>query len=379
MGECRRECRWGEGAGEAVRSTGYLSALRACAMMLEMKRGHLVAAVLPAILSCKSNADNVAPRPAPPVAVPEPPKTPTTADRLDAAHTLAAAVDVLRPQMSDEVGKDSAAAIMLTLWGITNPMRWSEVAVSKDETGFALIQKDPDSERGKRFCTSGNVVEIHVEKLTGTEKYFHGLLMNGAGSLYRFYAVGSTGSIVESTSARFCGVAVGKYDYSNSAGGVGHAVAAVGMFDLPENHDRVVKATGAAPVTVAAHDRAPSSESQPNTPTLRHGTIQVDGPRTADAVQKVVGQRFDRFRACYDAGLRKNPTLADNLAALKEGTVSVRFIIDRSGNVSAASEQGSDLPDRGVSSCVVGAFGTLSFPPGEGTVAVVYPVIFSAS
>jgi phage tail protein X len=117
---------------------------------------------------------------------------------------------------------------------------------------------------------------------------------------------------------------------------------------------------------------------QPSTPTLRHGAIQVDGPRTADAVQKVVAQRFDRFRACYEAGLRKNPTLADNLAALKEGTVSVRFIIDRTGSVSAASEQGSDLPDRGVSSCVVSAFGTLSFPPGEGTAAVIYPVIFSA-
>jgi hypothetical protein len=33
-------------------------------------------------------------------------------------------------------------------------------------------------------------------------------------------------------------VVAGKYDYVNSGGGTGHAVAAVGMFDLPDNRRR---------------------------------------------------------------------------------------------------------------------------------------------
>jgi hypothetical protein len=202
--------------------------------------------------------------------------------------------------------------------------------------------------------------------------------MNGAENLYRFYAVGSTGSIVESSSARFCGVAIGKYDYTNSMGGAGHAVAAVGMFDLPEN--RKPGATAMESTHATAPDRPSSSPppSSPGGPTIRHGSIQVDGRMSVEVIQRVVGQRVDRFRSCYETGVRRNPGLADNLAALKEGTVTVKFVIDRSGGVSQASEFNSDLPDRGVAACVVKVIGALSFPaPEDGIVGVVYPVIFS--
>jgi Ca-activated chloride channel family protein len=87
-------------------------------------------------------------------------------------------------------------------------------------------------------------------------------------------------------------------------------------------------------------------------------------------VQRIVRQNFGRFRLCYEAGLRNNPSL--------EGRVSTRFVIARDGSVATASNGGSDLPDAGVVSCVNRAFMGLSFPqPEAGTVTVVFPVMFA--
>jgi len=82
-----------------------------------------------------------------------------------------------------------------------------------------------------------------------------------------------------------------------------------------------------------------------------------------------VRQNFGRFRLCYENGSRSNPGLS--------GRVSVKFVIDRSGGVSMASDSGSDLPDKGVVQCVVRGFGNLSFPqPEGGLVTVVDPIMF---
>jgi hypothetical protein len=59
--------------------------------------------------------------------------------------------------------------------------------------------------------------------------------------------------------------------------------------------------------------------------------------------------------------------------------VTVKFLIDRTGAVAMSADSGSDLPDQGVVQCTVRGFGNLSFPqPEGGTVAVVYPIMFSA-
>jgi hypothetical protein len=93
-----------------------------------------------------------------------------------------------------------------------------------------------DENRGKRLCAPGVLIEIAVEKASSTKKAASGLLMSDAGNLFRFYALGSSGELVAQSRARLCGVVTGRFDYSNSAGGTGHAVKIVGMFDLPENH-----------------------------------------------------------------------------------------------------------------------------------------------
>lgn len=89
------------------------------------------------------------------------------------------------------------------------------------------------------------------------------------------------------------------------------------------------------------------------------------------AVQKVVHDNLGSARACYENGLSGNPTLA--------GRVSIKFIIDRTGAVSTAQDQGSNLSDSNVVQCIVRAFGGLSFPaPEGGIVTVVYPLVLTS-
>ena len=84
------------------------------------------------------------------------------------------------------------------------------------------------------MCSSGTLVEIH-KTLLQDQKVYWGLLMTYSQQLVSFWAVGSTGKLVENHGAKFCGFVTGLYDYNNSSGGAGHAVEAVGYFQLPEN------------------------------------------------------------------------------------------------------------------------------------------------
>lgn len=109
----------------------------------------------------------------------------------------------------------------------------------------------------------------------------------------------------------------------------------------------------------------------PKGPTLRAAKTEVEGGHLpAEVIQRIVRLSHGRFRNCYEAGLRTNPSLG--------GRVAVRFVIDRNGGVTLASDGGSDLPDEGVRKCVVQTFYSLSFPqPENGTVRVTYPLVFA--
>ncbi len=103
---------------------------------------------------------------------------------------------------------------------------------------------------------------------------------------------------------------------------------------------------------------------------VRIGTSTVSGHLPPEVIQRVVRQNFGRFKACYESGLRNNPSL--------QGRVSVRFVIGTEGSVGSVANGGSDLPDAGVVSCVQRAFYGLSFPaPESGIVTVSYPIVFS--
>ena len=105
-------------------------------------------------------------------------------------------------------------------------------------------------------------------------------------------------------------------------------------------------------------------------PAPREGKLVTNGRIPAEVIQRIVRQNFGRFRLCYEAGLRGNPSLT--------GRVSTKFVIGRDGAVMQASDAGSDMPDQNVVACVVRSFNALSFPSPEGGVATVtYPIILT--
>ncbi len=105
-------------------------------------------------------------------------------------------------------------------------------------------------------------------------------------------------------------------------------------------------------------------------PGIRAAAATINGRLPPEVIQRIVRQNFGRFRLCFENGLTKNPNLS--------GRVTVKFIIDRAGAVTMASDGGSELPDTGVVQCVVRGFSNLSFPaPEGGVVQVAYPIIFS--
>ena len=98
----------------------------------------------------------------------------------------------------------------------------------------------------------------------------------------------------------------------------------------------------------------------------------VNGRLPPEAVQRVVRQSFGRLRACYDSGLRRNPSL--------EGRITVKFVIDREGAVAMASAADATFPDSEVIACVARAYQAMTFPkPEGGIVTVVYPLVLSSS
>ena len=105
-------------------------------------------------------------------------------------------------------------------------------------------------------------------------------------------------------------------------------------------------------------------------PQLRAGVTQVSGRVPPEVIQRIVRQSFGRMRLCYEAGLARDPNL--------QGTVVIRFVIDRQGSVpSASAGPGTDLPDPAVVACVTGAMSNLAFPqPDGGVVTVNYPIRF---
>jgi hypothetical protein len=103
-------------------------------------------------------------------------------------------------------------------------------------------------------------------------------------------------------------------------------------------------------------------------PQIRMGATSVSGRLPPEVIQWIVRRNFNRFRNCYEGGLRTNPKLA--------GRVAVKFTIERSGEIADVSVASADLPDPAVVACVKRTFASLSFPqPEGGFIVVIYPLI----
>lgn len=165
---------------------------------------------------------------------PTPPApTPSPIDELLQKQTLSDAVDYLKPKMTDTFNSFPEAAGYLALWAHNKGFKWGDLKDFKDSK-FGSVLKDPDTERGKRICTNGSIIEISADKSAGFTVY-HAGIMNDNFRVLRMLAVGSTGDLVAQSTAKFCGIVIGKIGFENAAGGTTEAVYAVGLFDLPEN------------------------------------------------------------------------------------------------------------------------------------------------
>jgi prolyl oligopeptidase len=109
--------------------------------------------------------------------------------------------------------------------------------------------------------------------------------------------------------------------------------------------------------------------------TAQHRAAADAGRLPPAVIQRVVRSNFDRFRLCYEGGLRKDPKLA--------GMALVRFVIQRDGSVGPPRVLDPDqdpraIPDPAVRACIANKFADLRFPaPENGIVTVVYPIMFS--
>jgi hypothetical protein len=135
-------------------------------------------------------------------------------------------------------------------------------------------------------------------------------------------------------------------------------------------------ALGSAACGGAPPPPAPKAQPAPPAPKAEPAPAPVApptaGPLSRDAIAKVIRSGSDRFQACYNDGLKKNPTLS--------GQVVARFVIGNDGTVTESDDGGSSLPDKDVVDCVLGRMKQLRFPKPEGTrLSVIYPLTFAVA
>lgn len=95
-----------------------------------------------------------------------------------------------------------------------------------------------------------------------------------------------------------------------------------------------------------------------------------NGRLPPETIQRIVRERYPKFRSCYEEGLRRDRNLI--------GRVTVRFVIGCDGTITSIEPVCTSMPDRDVVRCITEEYKPLRFPqPEGGIVTVVYPIMFS--
>jgi hypothetical protein len=104
---------------------------------------------------------------------------------------------------------------------------------------------------------------------------------------------------------------------------------------------------------------------------VRTGRPVITGALDKEIIRRIIRRHLNQIRYCYQKELATTPDLA--------GRVAIRFTIGPNGNVIAAQDAGSTLPDKAVVSCVERTFRRMMFPKptGGGVVIVTYPLVFT--
>ncbi len=99
---------------------------------------------------------------------------------------------------------------------------------------------------------------------------------------------------------------------------------------------------------------------------VKLGELHADGI-DAGGVRSLLARAVAGVHACYAKGLEDNPKL--------QGRLAVRLVVDAEGNVTSATDDGSDVPDARVVQCALIRHRRLAFPKPDRTparVAAVY-------
>jgi len=98
----------------------------------------------------------------------------------------------------------------------------------------------------------------------------------------------------------------------------------------------------------------------------------VDGSLDPSVIAREIRGRLGAIKACYEAGLKRNPNIG--------GKLQLRFEISTVGKVTSAEIENDSMHDDEVASCIKSRVMTWRFPaPSGGSVQFSYPFIFQAS
>jgi len=103
-------------------------------------------------------------------------------------------------------------------------------------------------------------------------------------------------------------------------------------------------------------------------PRVRQGRAEVTGSLDRDLIRRIVRAHIVEVRACYQAELASDPTLA--------GRVSVRFVIGPEGTVVKAEVASTTLPSDAVGTCVADRVKSWRFPKAAREVTITHPFVF---
>jgi hypothetical protein len=100
--------------------------------------------------------------------------------------------------------------------------------------------------------------------------------------------------------------------------------------------------------------------------------VDVDGSLDPSVIAREIRGRLGAIKACYEAGLKRNPNIG--------GKLQLRFEISSVGKVTSADIENDTMHDDEVASCIKARVMTWRFPaPAGGSVQFSYPFIFQAS
>lgn len=100
--------------------------------------------------------------------------------------------------------------------------------------------------------------------------------------------------------------------------------------------------------------------------------VDVDGSLDPSVIAREIRGRLGAIKACYEAGLKRNPNIG--------GKLQLRFEISSVGKVTSADIENDTMHDEEVASCIKSRVQTWRFPaPSGGSVQFSYPFIFQAS